>query len=632
MDHLATAERLVVIGHSHSANVADAASAAGVALEHLNFWHLKDALLTEGGMVRLAPHVAARLRGPARSPVFSMVGGAVHQDVGLMQHPRPFDFVWPESPDLPLTPGAEIIPFAALHAAMLARTQYFLDVTSAVQDAADGPVLHIESPPTYWAEALPDNDPGFYLYFGANPVFSPPWLRWKLWRVHSAIVASHAAARGIGFIPHPPCSLDAEGFLAEAFHGTAAHANAAYGALVLGQMQAAMAEHRLALAPPAGQISIPTGKAARPMQTDTATRNPASDAAPRQAASDTAPRPAASDAAPRRAPSDAARRAQALAQHGDYRGAIDLACEALRAAPDADLAHRLIGWRREGFAAQDHAPGRTPWPPSLPDPFPGHRGIPTVERSELTGDLLGGAIQHHGSLRVNGLVSPEAAEQLRQGIDTALAGRDAARAGGSDHAGQFVPVPDQRLAEVRGYVEPGGSWAADCPPMHFEMVRTMAECGVIDHIEHYLGERPSLSVMKSTLRRQAAIKSADWHQDGAFLGGQTRSVNVWLALSPCGVDAAALDVVARRLPYVVQTGTHGAQLSWTVGPGVVDVLAEGGAPVESPVFAPGDALLFDHFMLHRTGARPEMTQTRWAIECWFFAPSFYPMDQVPLLV
>ena len=35
--------------------------------------------------------------------------------------------------------------------------------------------------------------------------------------------------------------------------------------------------------------------------------------------------------------------------------------------------------------------------------------------------------------------------------------------------------------------------------------------------------------------------------------------------------------------------------------------------------------------LHRTGVSPGMTRTRYAIESWFFAPSTYPQDQVPIL-
>ena len=154
-----------------------------------------------------------------------------------MVHPRPFDFIWPDRPDLPLTTDAEIIPFGAVHAAMLARTQPYLDIMSDVRDAVDGAMFHMESPPTYDHEELPQDDPGFFHFFGRDAAFSPPWLRYKLWRVHSQIVAGHCRGIGATFIAHPPESVTPEGFLRKALHGSPAHANAAYGALVLAQMK-----------------------------------------------------------------------------------------------------------------------------------------------------------------------------------------------------------------------------------------------------------------------------------------------------------------------------------------------------------------------------------------------------------
>ncbi|NND66331.1 MAG: hypothetical protein HKN19_01975 [Halioglobus sp.] len=48
------------------------------------------------------------------------------------------------------------------------------------------------------------------------------------------------------------------------------------------------------------------------------------------------------------------------------------------------------------------------------------------------------------------------------------------------------------------------------------------------------------------------------------------------------------------------------------------------------MLGPGDAVLFDELALHRTGVSPSMTETRYAIEMWFFAPSMFPRDEVPL--
>lgn len=347
----------------------------------------------------------------------------------------------------------------------------------------------------------------------------------------------------------------------------------------------------------------------------------------------TAEPPARNAAAPPDAPRHAAG-AYALAANGDLRGAINAAMQAIREQPDAALLADLARWRVDGFATTEHTGGPRQWPPALPDPFPGQAGIPCIDAADLNAEVLGGAILHHGLLRVNGLVPGATAEQLRLDVERALAARDAYTENGSlENDAWYAPLDVPMLAFKRAFAEQCGAlWTADSPRMLYTLIETYSRIGLIDCIAEFMQERPALSVRKSTLRRVPITTSTDWHQDGAFLGRDTRAVNVWLALSPCGADAPGLDVVARRLPYIMQTGSHGSCFDWSVGPGLVSMLADGGAAVLSPEFAAGDALLFDHMMLHRTGIGPHMTRERWAIESWFFAPTGYPMDQVPLLV
>jgi len=146
-------------------------------------------------------------------------------------------------------------------------------------------------------------------------------------------------------------------------------------------------------------------------------------------------------------------------------------------------------------------------------------------------------------------------------------------------------------------------------------------------IAKHFTERPSLSVNKCELRRMPggmATGPLDFHQDGAFLGADIRTVNVWLALSSCGVDAPGLDIVPRRVERVLPTGVDGAIFKWTLSPVTVErELA--GPPIVRPKFEPGDAMLFDHLLIHRTANEPNMTKQRYAIETWFFAPSTYPV-------
>jgi hypothetical protein len=328
--------------------------------------------------------------------------------------------------------------------------------------------------------------------------------------------------------------------------------------------------------------------------------------------------------------------AQAMIADGAILRAIEFATKANRTRHMRELERQLAVWRTQAFSQLDVARARPVWPPVYADPFPGIDGLPQIDASALNADILGGSILHHGALWVRSLISPPEADRLRQGIDRTFEARDAFHLGTpvEETNPWYAQAPmDDSLSASRAWVESGGgAWTADAPRMLFDLIELFKDSGVVDVIADVLGERPALSIGKSTLRRVPWTTDTDWHQDGAFLGEAVRTVNVWLCLSECGVDAPGLDVVARRLPYIVQSGSHGAHFDWSVGPGMVELLERGGADVVSPKFAAGDALLFDQLMLHRTGVRPGMTKSRWAVESWFFAPSTFPIEQGPLVL
>jgi hypothetical protein len=332
----------------------------------------------------------------------------------------------------------------------------------------------------------------------------------------------------------------------------------------------------------------------------------------------------------------ALRRAEALVASGAVEQAVALAVAANRISRSAELERLLVLWRSQALSAEGYAPGYPHWPRDFPDPFPGIVGLPKIAADALTPAVLGGAILHHGALWVTGLIQPDEAERLRRDVERVFTARDAFHAGApveeTNPLYARLPMTNALALSRQWNEEKGGVLTADSPRMLFDLIELFDRQGLLEMFARYFGERPVLSVGKSTLRRIPPTSDTDWHQDGAFLGKGVRTVNVWLALSPCGDDAPGLDVVGRRIPYVVQTGSHGSLFDWSVGPGMVDLLVEGGAPIVSPRFAAGDAMLFDQLNLHRTGVRPGMTKCRWAIESWFFTPSAYPVEQVPLLI
>jgi hypothetical protein len=224
---------LIGIGHSHIAAVTDAAKERQVPFVAFNFWVLGLPLDRRGSVVHLPAQILPQLSGD----VFSFVGGGVHMDYGMIVHPRPYDVVLPNQPDLPLTPGAEIIPYDALYASMEVRTRPFLQIMAAVRAASQGLVFHMEAPPPREDEIAPAENPNWIIFYGENSVISPPWLRYKLWRMHSSIVRRYCDEADIAFVPSPREASDERGFLDPGYWAHPGHANRAYGALVLDQMQ-----------------------------------------------------------------------------------------------------------------------------------------------------------------------------------------------------------------------------------------------------------------------------------------------------------------------------------------------------------------------------------------------------------
>ena len=173
--------------------------------------------------------------------------------------------------------------------------------------------------------------------------------------------------------------------------------------------------------------------------------------------------------------------------------------------------------------------------------------------------------------------------------------------------------------------------AGDSPRAMFELIDLYHRHGLHQLVEDYLGEPPAISVEKTALRRVPYDTLGGWHQDGAFLGDDIRSLNLWMAATDCGVDAPTMEMVPVRLHHIVEKGTGDAPYPWAVGDSAAREAA-GAIGLVRPHFREGDAIFFDQMNLHRTSGGPGMTKTRYAVESWWFAPSHYPNNLIPLLV
>jgi ectoine hydroxylase-related dioxygenase (phytanoyl-CoA dioxygenase family) len=339
---------------------------------------------------------------------------------------------------------------------------------------------------------------------------------------------------------------------------------------------------------------------------------------------------------------DIVRQADKLASQGSFLPAIRL-LEEREHYDDPLLAQRLIDLRVRAFDELEWPAPAIDWPPQHDNRYAGIDGFPEVDAADLDVESLKAGILGRGGLIVRGLMDEQTRETMRANIDRTLQARmDAAENESMESVSPWYYRCDSVKggpAQFRGgqrYTNIGSVWSVDSPPTAFQLVRFFRRVGIPELLRGYFQEDPVLSVRKWVVRCAAPNNGASsgWHQDGRFLGDPSiRSANLWITLTDCGGDADApgLELLPGHERKIFETGTRGAPFDWTVGPELVEELAQT-TPVHCPRFNAGDAIFFDHYNLHRTGFGVDHTQNRYALESWFFAASHAPRKQQPIVL
>ena len=173
--------------------------------------------------------------------VVTTIGGNHHNVVGLVQHPVPFDFLEPDA-DMPRTQnGVQNIPYNTM-------LDFFEDRVhgkdrvrlSQIRDAARGAVYSLIPPPPKQDEAhiLRRHEAAFQSWGIFENGISPAPLRSRLWRLHARVLRASCDELGVCLVPAPKQAVSADGFLQPQYYADdASHANAAYGELVLRQLE-----------------------------------------------------------------------------------------------------------------------------------------------------------------------------------------------------------------------------------------------------------------------------------------------------------------------------------------------------------------------------------------------------------
>ena len=166
--------------------------------------------------------------------IASASGGNVHNGFALIRHPRPYDFLLSGEAGPPLDPEAEPLTEALVRVALeegLARDRVRLREISRIA----GDFIQLESPPPVadGAAIAAQADAYFKNRAIGELGVASPGLRYKIWRLHSRIVAGYCAELGARFLPVPAELQDKQGFLRPEYAGDATHGNQAYGEAVI---------------------------------------------------------------------------------------------------------------------------------------------------------------------------------------------------------------------------------------------------------------------------------------------------------------------------------------------------------------------------------------------------------------
>lgn len=236
--------RILVFGDSHTDALEQArkqrAGSGDDPIRVLRFLKIKNG--KEFGNVTLDAATAMVAESPAGELVASTIGGNQHQIFGLVQHPVAFDFIEPGSPKPPDSEPYELIPYRTMWAVFEKglRGKDGQRLT-ALREAIGRPIYHVKPPPPKESTAhiLKRHETTFREAGLAERGVTPAPIRLKLWRLQCAVLESLCTEWGIRILPPPEGTQTPEGYLKPEYYGNdATHANAAYGELVLRQLEA----------------------------------------------------------------------------------------------------------------------------------------------------------------------------------------------------------------------------------------------------------------------------------------------------------------------------------------------------------------------------------------------------------
>lgn len=227
-------KKILCIGHSHM-NAVMTFGASHADVDFMSCLEVVDGVVKDRDVRGFADVDAGSYQA-----VFLFIRGSRHIMLGMVNRPDgPFDFYLPEQPDLPRIPEARLYPHGLLKQILARHMRHDLAEIKALHAIfRQVPVYVVESPAPSPQDHVARHPAGFAEQI-AQLGISPASLRYKFWRMHSAVLRDLCDRLGMRWLPAPPESVDEAGMLRLALcRDDPTHGNSAYGKLVLQQLRA----------------------------------------------------------------------------------------------------------------------------------------------------------------------------------------------------------------------------------------------------------------------------------------------------------------------------------------------------------------------------------------------------------
>ena len=171
--------------------------------------------------------------------VLSMLFGNEHSMMSIVEDDRPHDFVFPGRLDIAPLPGRQIVPWQAVRRKLQHVLRPMAGVMLCLREALpEARLVHCAPPPPLEsAEQILAATPHLLSDQLTKMGVTPASIRLKYYLAQLDELAQLTGANRIGLLGPPPAALTAQGLLRPELGRGATHANAAYGGLVLDQLE-----------------------------------------------------------------------------------------------------------------------------------------------------------------------------------------------------------------------------------------------------------------------------------------------------------------------------------------------------------------------------------------------------------